>query len=107
VEGYKTEVDGKPRVLLQMNNNDYQDVDPLAVKIIYNISIGNNRQQFDMLLPNNNPDGFTNVNGEYFDFGDTVQISISKEYQDGTVKPIETHIITMPSDTSSTASGSI
>lgn len=107
VQGFRTSVDGKPRVMLSINNNTYQDVDPLAVKIIYNISLGNNRQPFETMLPNRFGSSFLDVNGEQFQFGDTVEVNISSEYQNGTVRPIESHIVTMPSDTTSASSGSI
>lgn len=107
VQGVNTTIFGKPGVALRVNNNAYQDVDAFAVKIAYTVSLGNNRQTFETILPNPYGSGFTNINGTFFEFGDTVEVNISSVYQNGQTNPIESHIITMPANTTATASGSI
>jgi hypothetical protein len=107
VQGVNTTIFGKPGVALSVNNNSYQDIDAFAVKIAYTVSLGNNRQTFQTNLPNQYGSGFTNVNGTFFEFGDTVEVNISSVYQNGQQNPIETHVITMPANTTATASGSI
>ena len=107
VTAFETTIFNKPGVQLSINNNDFQSVDAFAVKIIYNISVGNNRQQFETSLPNKFGSSFTNVNGRFFQFGDSVEVNISSVYQSGQTNPIESHIITMPAQSTATASGSI
>ena len=107
VTAFETTIFGKPGVQLSINNNDFQSVDAFAVKIIYNISVGNNRQQFETSLPNKFGSSFTNVNGRFLQFGDSVEVNISSVYQSGQTNPVESHIITMPAQSTATASGSI
>jgi hypothetical protein len=107
VTAFETTIFGKPGVQLSINNNDFQSVDAFAVKIIYNISVGNNREPFETSLPNKFGSDFTNVNGRFLQFGDTVEVNISSVYQSGQTNPIESHIITMPAQSTATASGSI
>ena len=107
VTPFETTIFGKPGVQLNINNNDFQSVDAFAVKILYNISVGNNRQQFETSLPNKFGSSFTNINGRFFQFGDSVEVNISSVYQSGQTNPIESHIITMPAQSTATASGSI
>jgi len=107
VTAFETTIFNRPGVQLSINNNDFQSIDAFAVKIIYNISVGNNRQQFETSLPNRFGSSFTNVNGRFFQFGDSVEVNISSVYQSGQTNPIESHIITMPAKSTATASGSI
>ena len=107
VTAFETTIFNRPGVQLSVNNNDFQSIDAFAVKIIYNISVGNNRQQFETSLPNRFGSSFTNVNGRFFQFGDSVEVNISSVYQSGQTNPIESHIITMPAKSTATASGSI
>ena len=107
VTAFETTIFNKPGVQLSINNNDFQSIDAFAVKIIYNITVGNNREPFETSLPNQFGSSFTNVNGRFFQFGDTVEVNISSVYQSGQTNPIESHIITMPAQSTATASGSI
>lgn len=107
VSGQNTTIFGAPGVILVINNNAYQNVDAFAVKIQYAITVGTSRQTFETSLPNNFTDGYTNVNGKLFAFGDTITVNISSVYQNGQVNPIETHIITMPASSTAAATGSI
>lgn len=107
VQTYQTTLFGKPGVALFVNNNSYQNVDAFAVKIAYTISVGNNRQTFETTLPNQYGSSFTNVNGTFFGFGETVQVNISSVYQNGQTNPIESHVVTMPANQNAVATGGI
>lgn len=107
VSGVNTTIFGAPGVMLSVNNNAYQDQDSFAIKIKYAITVGNSKQTFETDLPNRLGSNFTNVNGKFFAFGDTITVNISSVYQNGQTNPIETHIITMPANSNAAATGSI
>jgi len=92
---------------LSINNNDYQNEDARAVKIIYTIKSGNAVMTNPVDLPNPFGSGFTFFNGAPFTFGQKITLSITSEYSNGNKNFIEKHEITMPSNPNATASGGI
>jgi len=98
---------GKKQPILNINNNNYHNVDFKAVKVIYKITMGNNILNNEVSLPNPHGSGFSNINGTFLSFGDTLKINISSVYANGDINPIESHTITLPANANAAASGSI
>jgi hypothetical protein len=99
-------IGGVKRPTLSINNNNYQNVDGNAVRVIYRIAAGSNVLVNPVTLPNRDS-GFTFINGPPMAFNQTITVNISSEYRNGQINSIESHTVTMPPNPSATASGGI
>lgn len=100
-------INGNKRPTLFINNNKYENVDANAVRVHYQISVGNNVLNNPVVLPNHFGTGVNNINGTPLGFNETVIVRISGEHRNGQKRHIESHTITMPPNPKATATGGI